>query len=117
MKTRVHPALVQMLQFYGNYSFYMRKLLRGKVQSQKAESKQHLLSNAHNFILAEMSTYFRDMLSLPKKLRSTIRLYNTPSMVPKLANAKVAELLQFSNKIIYLDTGSKNPYFMLEEQT
>jgi len=116
MRTHVHPALIQMLQFYGNYSFYVRKFLVGKLRPQNINRfKQNLMSNAHNFIIDTMPTYFRDILSLPKKLRSTIRLYNSLSKAPKLANAEVAELLQFSNKIIYLDTGSKNPYFMIEE--
>jgi anaerobic magnesium-protoporphyrin IX monomethyl ester cyclase len=116
MKTRVHPALIQILQYYANYSFYIRKFLMGKLRPGRAkESKRNLASNAHTFILDAMPTYLRDVVSLPKKLRSTIRLYNSLSKVPKLANAEVAELLQFSNKIIYLDAGSKNPYFMIEE--
>lgn len=34
MKTLVHPALIQMLQYYGNYSFYIRKFLMGKLRPQ-----------------------------------------------------------------------------------
>jgi anaerobic magnesium-protoporphyrin IX monomethyl ester cyclase len=116
MKTRVHPALIQMLQYYANYSFYIRKFLMGKLRPRRVkESKRSLVSNAHTFILDEMPTYLRDVVSLPKKLISTIRLYKSLTKAPKLANADVAELLQFSNKIIYLDTSSKNPYFMIEE--
>jgi hypothetical protein len=36
------------------------------------------------------------------------------SKARKLAKAEVAELLQFSNNIIYFDSGSENPYFMIE---
>jgi anaerobic magnesium-protoporphyrin IX monomethyl ester cyclase len=116
MKTRVHPAIIQMLQYYANYSFYIRKFLMGKLRPRRVkDSKRNLMSNAHKFIIDTMPTYFRDMLSLQKKLRSTIRLYNSLSKAPKLADAEVEELLQFSNKIIYLDSGSKNPYFMIEE--
>jgi len=44
MKTRVHPALIQMLQFYGNYSFYIRKFLMGKLQPHKVkEFKRDLM--------------------------------------------------------------------------
>jgi anaerobic magnesium-protoporphyrin IX monomethyl ester cyclase len=116
MKTRIHPALIQILQYYANYSFYVRKFLMGKLRPRRVkESKRNLVSNAHKFILDEMPTYLRDVVSLPEKLISTIRLYNSLSKAPKLAKPEVAELLQFSNKIIYLDTGSKNPYFMIEE--
>jgi anaerobic magnesium-protoporphyrin IX monomethyl ester cyclase len=116
MKTRVHPAIIQMLQYYANYSFYIRKFLMGKFRPRRVkDSKRNLMSNAHKFIIDTMPTYFKDMLSLQKKLRSTIRLYNSLSKAPKLADAEVEELLQFSNKIIYFDSGSKNPYFMIEE--
>jgi hypothetical protein len=32
-----------------------------------------------------------------------------------LDNEKVDELLQFSNKVIYQETGSKNRYFLIKE--
>jgi anaerobic magnesium-protoporphyrin IX monomethyl ester cyclase len=116
MKTRVHPALIQMLQFYGNYSFYVRKFLMGKLQHHKVkEFKRDLVSNAHEFILDEMPTYLRDVVSLPKKLISTIRLYNSLTKDPELPDEEIAELLEFSSKIIYLETGNKNRYFMVEE--
>ena len=37
------------------------------------------------------------------------------ALIENLANDKVAELLQFSNKITYLETGSKNRYFLIQE--
>jgi len=87
-------------------SKYRRKLQQHKLN----EFQQNLVSNAHNFIMDTMSTYFRDIFGLPKKLGSTIRLYNSLSEAPKLANAEVAELRQFSSGIIYLDTG-REPLF------
>ena len=62
-----------------------------------------------------MPTYLRDVVSLPNKLISTIRLYNSLIEAPELADEKIAELLEFSSKIIYLETGNKNRYFMIEE--
>jgi anaerobic magnesium-protoporphyrin IX monomethyl ester cyclase len=116
MKTRVHPALIQVLQFYGNYSFYIRKFLMGKLQPHKVkEFKRDLVSNAHNFILDTMPTYFRDVLSLPKRLISTVKLYSSLAKAPKLADEKIAELLQFSNKAVYLETGSENRYYLIRE--
>ena len=56
MKTRVHPALIRMLQFYGNYSFYVRKFLVGKLQPHKIDRfKQNLVSMAHSFTIEELA--------------------------------------------------------------
>ena len=118
MKTRVHPALIQMLQYYANYSFYVRKFLMGKLRPRRVkESKRNLVSNAHKFILDEMPTYLRDVVSLPKKLISTIKLYSSLANAPKLADEKIAEMLQFSNKVIYLENGNKNRYFLIQESS
>jgi len=35
METRVHPTLIQMLQFYGNYSFYVRKFLMSRLKPRR----------------------------------------------------------------------------------
>jgi len=116
METRVHPALIQMLQYCGNYSFYARKFLMSKLKPRMMNGfKQILVSNAQKFILDEMPTYLKDVPGLPKKLISTIKLYNSPTKAPELADEKIAELLEFSSKIIYLETGNKNRYFMIEE--
>jgi anaerobic magnesium-protoporphyrin IX monomethyl ester cyclase len=115
MKTRVHPVLIQILQFYGNYSFYARKFLVGKLRPRRVkEVKRTLLSNSQKFIRGAMPTYLRDVLSLPLKVLSTAKLYSSLTKAG-LANEKVAELLQSSNKIIYLETGNKNRYFLIQE--
>jgi anaerobic magnesium-protoporphyrin IX monomethyl ester cyclase len=115
MKTRVHPALIQMLQYYGNYSFYLRRFLVGKFRPHRVkEVKRTLVSNAHRFILAEMPTYLRDVLSLPVKVLSTIMRYNSLAKTI-LDDERVDELLQFSNKVIYQENGSRNRYFLIKE--
>jgi len=115
METRVHPALIQMLQFYGNYSFYVRKFLMSKLKPQRVRAfKRNLVSNAENFIIDTMSTYLRDVLSLPAKLASTTKLCNSLAK-EILDNEKVDELLRFSNQVIYQEAGSKNRYFLIKE--
>jgi anaerobic magnesium-protoporphyrin IX monomethyl ester cyclase len=115
MKARVHPALIQMLQFYGNYSFYARRFLEGKLRPHRSnEAKQTLLSNAHKFIVGAMPTYLRDVMSLPVKVLSTIMRYNSPAKTI-LDDERVDELLQFSNKVIYQEDGSSNRYFLIKE--
>ena len=115
METRVHPALIQMLQFYGNYSFYVRKFLMSRLKPRRLkEFKQNLVSNAEKFIIDMMPTYLRDVLSLPAKLASTTKLYYSLAK-EILDNEKIDELLQFSNKVIYQETGSKNRYFLIKE--
>lgn len=115
MKARVHPALVQMLQFAGNYSFYLRKFLIGKLRPHRVRDiKRTLVLNAHKFILAEMPTYLRDMLSLPLKLISISKLCSSLAKT-RLDKQEVTELLQFTNEIIYLETGNKDRYFLIRE--
>jgi anaerobic magnesium-protoporphyrin IX monomethyl ester cyclase len=115
MKTQVHPALIQMLQYYGNYSFYIKKFLNGKLRPRRSkEPKRNLESNAHKFILGTIPTYLKDILKLPMSLLSTTELYRSLTKAT-LAEQKVKELLQLSNKIIYLENGSKNRYFLIQE--
>jgi len=115
METRVHPALIQMLQYYGNYSFYVRKFLMSKLKPRReAGFKRNLIWNAQKFIIDTMPTYLRDVLSLPAKLASTTKLYS--SLAREVLDAeKVDELLQLSNKIIYEESGRKNRYFLIQE--
>jgi anaerobic magnesium-protoporphyrin IX monomethyl ester cyclase len=115
MKTRVHPALIQMLQYYANYSFYVRKFLMTKLKPRRLQRfKRNLVSNAQRFIINTVPTYLRDVLSLPAKLALTTKLYN--SLTKEILDAeRVDELLQFSNKVIYQETGSKNRYFLIKE--
>jgi anaerobic magnesium-protoporphyrin IX monomethyl ester cyclase len=115
MKARVHPALIQMLQFYGNYSFYARRFLEGKLRPHRHnEAKRTLLSNAQQFIVGAMPTYLRDVLSVPVKVLSTIMRYNSLAKTI-MDDERVDELLQFSNKVIYQEDGSSNRYFLIKE--
>jgi anaerobic magnesium-protoporphyrin IX monomethyl ester cyclase len=115
MKTPVHPALIQMLQYYGNYSFYVRKFLMRRVRPRRVKwFDQNLVSNAQRFIIATLPTYLREIMSLPSKLASTTRLYSSLAK-ENLDKVRFDELLQFSNKVIYEETGSKNRYFLIQE--
>jgi anaerobic magnesium-protoporphyrin IX monomethyl ester cyclase len=115
METRVHPTLIQMLQFYGNYSFYVRKFLMSRLKPRRLKGfKQNLVSNAERFIIDTMPTYLRDVLSLAAKLASTTKLCHSLTK-ESLHSEKVDESLQFSNKVIYQETGSKNRYFLIKE--
>jgi anaerobic magnesium-protoporphyrin IX monomethyl ester cyclase len=115
MQTQVHPALIQMLQYYANYSFYVRKFLMSKLKPRRLKGfKRNLVSNAEKFIISTMPTYLRDIVSLPAKLVSTTKLYNSVAR-EVLDDQKVDELLQFSNKVIYQETGSENRYFLIQE--
>jgi anaerobic magnesium-protoporphyrin IX monomethyl ester cyclase len=117
MKTRVHPALIQMLQYYGNYSFYVRKFLMSRLKPRRAKCfDQNLVSNAQRFIIATLPTYLRDVLSLPSKVASTTKVYSCLAK-ETLDKVRVDELLQISNKVIYQETGSKNRYFLIQEPT
>ncbi len=62
-----------------------------------------------------MPTYIREFLSFPRQILKTTRLYHTLAKLYPTSKEKVPELLEFSNKIIYLEVGGKNPYFMIKE--
>ncbi|MEM0271547.1 MAG: radical SAM protein [Thermoprotei archaeon] len=120
MRTRVHPAIIQILQMFGNHSFYIRKYLRGRIvdtgwKYKIKGYKRDLVLNAQKFMFDMMPSYIREFLAFPRHLYRTVKQYNALSkLYPKIGD-KVPELLESSNKIVYLEVGGKNPYFMIKE--
>ncbi len=116
MKTKVGPVIDQIAQFYGSYSFYIYKYLRGKITSLKPDAeKEKLLNNAQQFILKMMPSYIRDIVSFPKFLMNTRRIYSRGRDLAENSREKISELLKTSNRIVYDLGNSKNPYFMIKE--
>jgi anaerobic magnesium-protoporphyrin IX monomethyl ester cyclase len=116
MKTRVGPVIDQIAQFYASYSFYLYKYMRGKVKGSTPEmEKEKLLDNALEFITKMMPSYVRDIMNFPKFLLSTQKLYSRRKNLSKIGMEKIAELMETSNKIVYAQGESKNPYFMIKE--
>jgi anaerobic magnesium-protoporphyrin IX monomethyl ester cyclase len=119
MRVRVSPALVQLLQFYGNYSFYIVKWLKGKMRRGRKcrlrEFKRDLMTKAWRFTLDMMPTYLRDMMHLPLELMRTHRLCRSLREMANVSKQRIEELRQFSNRIVYLEVGGRNPYFLINE--
>lgn len=119
MKTKVNPAIVQMLQFYGNYSFYILKWIKGKARGDAGgklkDFKREFVTNSEKFIFGMMPTYLKDIAKFPAELMKTHRLYTSLRDIAGVSKDAIEELRQFSNKIIYLETGGKNPYFLIKE--
>jgi anaerobic magnesium-protoporphyrin IX monomethyl ester cyclase len=119
MKTRVGPALVQLLQFYGTYSFYVMKWLKGRAKSREERRlkkfKQDLVSSSTRFVLDMMPTYLRDMLKFPGQVLRTHKLYASLKDMASVSREKIEELREFSSKVVYLEEGGKNPYFLFRE--
>jgi len=120
MRTRVHPAIVQLLQMFGNHSFYIRKYLKGHLIDTNWKTtikgyKRDLVLNAQKFMFDMMPTYIREFLGFPRHILKTTRLYHTLAKLYPTSKEKIQELLEFSSKIIYLEVGGKNPYFMIKE--
>ncbi|MBX8640057.1 MAG: B12-binding domain-containing radical SAM protein [Thermoplasmata archaeon] len=118
MKTKVHPAVVQLVQFYANYSFYVRKYLLSKMGRRAVhERKEKLVSDATRFIFEMMPEYIRDMTKFPAQLIRTSRLYASLARNAGIAKDAVAELMENSNSVIYLQKpGTANPYFRIKQE-
>lgn len=115
MRTRVHPVITQIIQWYGHYSFYILKYLKGRIIGRKAatDNKDRLVKNAIKFIFDMFPDYLKDFSRFPRFLYETAKLYN--SKVATITADKMRELLQFSDSIVYEEVGGKNPYFMIKE--
>ncbi|MDG6988645.1 MAG: B12-binding domain-containing radical SAM protein [Nitrososphaerota archaeon] len=119
MKTRVNPAIIQMLQFYGNYSFYVLKWLEGKLRRgggrEPKEFKRDLMSNGQKFVFEMIPAYLKDAADFPSQVGRTHRLYSSLKDMADVSKERVMELRGFSSKVIYQETGGKNPYFLIKE--
>ncbi|MEM0146436.1 MAG: radical SAM protein [Conexivisphaerales archaeon] len=115
MRTRVHPVITQIIQWYGHYSFYILKYLKGRALGKKAitTSKNKLVKNATKFIFSMFPKYLKDLSMFPAFLFKTAKLYNSKTVA--ISGEKMKELLEFSGSIVYEEVGSKNPYFMIKE--
>jgi anaerobic magnesium-protoporphyrin IX monomethyl ester cyclase len=119
MRTRVNPALIQLLQFYGNYSFYVLGWLKGKLGRDAGNKlkgfKLDLMTNAQKFVFDMMPEYLKDFVKFPGQVLNTQRLYASLKDVASIPKETVEELREFSSKVVYLETGGKNPYFPVKE--
>ncbi len=76
MKTDVHPSVIQAVQYFALYSFYLRRFLAtGGGGSRLAGPKSDLLPTAIRFILSDKTDYLRDAFALPGELIRTALLY------------------------------------------
>ena len=122
MKTKVHPAIIQILQMIGNHVFYIKKYFKGRFIDTSWKTtikgyKRDLVFNAQKFMFRMMPSYVREFLEFPKHIAHTIKLYSAFSKLPLVDLKKVSELLEFSNRILYLEVGGKNPYFMIKQES
>ncbi|MBX8632141.1 MAG: B12-binding domain-containing radical SAM protein [Thermoplasmata archaeon] len=80
MKTKVHPVMIQLFQYIGLYSFYIRRYLfdRGgeKVMNMP---KRELVPKALEYTQSQMTAYVRDLMAIPQRIISTASLYSSLS--------------------------------------
>ncbi len=111
MKTKVNPALVQLLQFLGNGSFYVAKWLKGKARRDAERNlkgfKRDLLYSSQKFIFSMMPTYLKDALKFPRQVWETNRLYTSLRDMAGISKETIEELSEFSSGVIYLEGGGK----------
>jgi anaerobic magnesium-protoporphyrin IX monomethyl ester cyclase len=119
MKTKVSPALIKLLQFLGNDSFYILKWLKGKARNDSEHKlegfKQELVSSSTRFLFGMMPEYLEEAMKFPGQLIKAQKLYTSLKGMAGVSRERIRELREFSSKVIYLETGGKNPYFLLEE--
>ena len=115
MKTKSNPLLVQFLQYYGNYTFYVRKWIRSKfVRNRVPERKMELLRRAEKYFAGKLGYYMKEIVvSLPMGLIKTARLMRQESLPP---DGKLQELIASSKVIVYSETEDKrNKYFSIDD--
>lgn len=76
MRTKVSPAVIQLLQSFGVYYFQFKSYLRYKMRMQEMDpEKAALLGKATSYVLAKMGVYLLDMLGLPRRMKETMKLF------------------------------------------
>ncbi|AWS00380.1 B12-binding domain-containing radical SAM protein [Metallosphaera hakonensis] len=115
MRTKVNPLLTQFLQYYGNYSFYVRKWIRSKfTRTRIPERKLELLRKAEKYFAKRLGHYMKEIvISLPTGLIRTAKLIREESLSPE---SKLEELISSSKVIVYSETDEKrNRYFSIDD--
>ncbi len=119
VRTKVNPALIQLVQFYGTYSFYVLNWLKGKLrgdtEGKPKGPKRELMLNAQEFTFKMIPEYLRDVLGFPEQVARTRRLYSSPGGMAGVSKEEIEELGELSSKVIYQETGGRNPYFLIRE--
>ncbi|ARM75259.1 B12-binding domain-containing radical SAM protein [Acidianus manzaensis] len=117
MKIKTNPVLVQFLQYYGNYTFYVRKWIKSKIYRQKIpEKKLKLLREAEKYFINKIPHYTKEIvIGMPKNLLRTWKLYREDK--EDLSKEKIEELINSSQIIVYDETNAvkKNRYFMAND--
>lgn len=114
LKTRVNPVLTQFLQYYGNYTFYVRKWIRSKFLRPKIpERKLGLLRHAERYFIKRVLHYAKEVLKMPIVLARTWKFSRNAE---KLNDKEIEELIKSSQIIVYDESNmaKKNKYFLVE---
>lgn len=120
VETKVNPAIIQMLQMFGNHSFYILKWLRQKVGAGTMKSvdgvKKELMDRAQKFLYEKLPYYFADTVAFPGQLFATMKAFLTGRENINWSDERIRELLSYSTKIVYQEKEGKNPYFLVREE-
>ncbi|MEM3852399.1 MAG: radical SAM protein [Methanomassiliicoccales archaeon] len=76
MSTDVNPALIQLFQYLGLYSFHLRSFLEKKLKKGDMHlPKSELLPLAISYVQQELPALFHDLFEMPQRVISTLNLY------------------------------------------
>lgn len=102
MRTKVSPAVIQLLQSFGVYYFQFKSFLRFKLKRQKMDrEKAALLEEAISYVLGKMPVYLKDMLGLPRRMKETMKLFEHKG---RESAANEQRLVASENSLIYSTT-------------
>ncbi len=119
VKTKVNPALIQLLAVYGNHSFYLYKYFKSKLGLLKLKytpKKLELLRKAEKYIWKRLPYFIKTtIIDLPKSMLETLRLYSK-NAAQEVSKDLIELLISESSKVIYYDPGNKNRYFNIKTE-
>ncbi|BAB65013.1 B12-binding domain-containing radical SAM protein [Sulfurisphaera tokodaii] len=117
VKTKVNPALVQLIAAYASYTFYIYKYLKSKLRLSKIkipEKKLTLLRKAEKYLWKKIPYLVKEsLIDLPISAVKTLKMYLKRDNIPADV---IQSLIAQSSNIIYLETGDKNRYYNIKNE-
>ncbi len=101
MRTRVSPAVIQLLQSFGVYYFQLKSYFRFKLKRNRMKGeKAKLLDEATEYVLSKLFVYLADAFQLPLRMRETRMMFSRRAAYETNPDA-INSLTASENSLIY----------------